>query len=60
MAIAQSIDAIAAIVHAATGLDAYDPQLEAGAASGEWSPGKAAAVFDQVAHSFDQRGIKHG
>lgn len=59
-AIAQSIGAIAAIVHDATGLDAYDPQLEAGVVSGEWSPGKAAEVFDQVAQGFDQRGIKHG
>jgi hypothetical protein len=58
--IAESIRAIAAIVHGATGLDAYDPQLETGVMSGEWSPGKAAAVFDQVARSFDQRGIRQG
>jgi hypothetical protein len=55
--IAGYLRAIAGIVHDATGLDVYDPQVEEVAmTSDEWT-GKAAAVFDQVAESFDRRGI---
>lgn len=57
-AIAGYLRAIAAVVHGATGLDAYDPQVEEDVASGEWTPGKAAAVFSQVADSFKRRGIR--
>lgn len=57
-AIAGYLRAIAAVVHGATGLDAYDPQVEEDVTSGEWTPGKAAAVFSQVADSFKRRGIR--
>ena len=56
-AIAECLRAIAGVVHDATGLDAYDPQVGEAITSGEWMSGKAAAVFDQVAESFDRRGI---
>lgn len=58
--IAESLRAIAMVITDATGLDAYDPQLEAAVTSGEWSPVKSAAIFDCVAESFDRRGIQHG
>jgi len=54
--IAGYLRAIAGIVHDATGLEAYDPQVEGDVTSSEWVT-RAAAVFDQVAESFDRRGI---
>lgn len=59
-AIAAQLRAVARIVQDATGLEAYDLQLEAGVTSDAWTPEKAAAVFDRVARSFEQRGIRHG
>jgi hypothetical protein len=56
-AIAGYLRAIAGIVHDATGLEAYDPQVDAAVTSEEWMTGKAAAIFDEVAESFDRRGI---
>jgi hypothetical protein len=56
--IAGYLRAIAAVVHGATGLEAYGPQVEVDVASGEWTPGKAAAVFSEVADSFKRRGIR--
>ena len=56
-AIAGYLRAIAGIVHGATGLEAYDPQVEEAVTSHEWMAVKAAAIFDQVAESFDRRGI---
>jgi hypothetical protein len=57
-AIAGYLRAVAAVVHPATGLEAYDPQVEEDIASDEWTPGKAAAVFSQVIDSFNRRGIR--
>jgi len=59
-AIAAQLRAVARVVQDATGLEAYDPQLDAAVVSGDWTPEKAAVVFDQVARSFEQRGIRHG
>jgi hypothetical protein len=56
--IAGYLRAIAGMIHDATGLDAYDPQAGEAITSGEWGPGKAAAVFNQVRESFDRRGIQ--
>jgi hypothetical protein len=57
-AIAGYLRAIAAVVHGATGLEVYDPQAEVDVASGGWTPGRAAAVFSQVADSFKRRGVR--
>jgi hypothetical protein len=56
--IAGYLRAIAEVVRGATGLEAYDPQVEEGVTSSGWTPGKAAAIFGQVADSFKQRGIR--
>jgi hypothetical protein len=58
--IAGYLRAIAEIVHAATGLEAYDPQVDEAVTSDEWTTEHAASVFDQVAESFDKRGIRRG
>jgi hypothetical protein len=58
--IAGYLRAIAVIVRDATGLEAYDPQVEAAVTAPEWTPAKAAAVFDRIAESFRQRGITPG
>jgi len=58
--IAAQLRAVTRIVQDATGLEAYDLQLEMGVTSDAWTPEKAAAVFDQVARSFEQRGMWHG
>lgn len=57
-AIAGYLRAIAGIIHEATGLDPYDPQVGENITSGAWTPGKAAVVFGQVAESFRRRGIQ--
>jgi hypothetical protein len=59
-AIAGYLRAIAGIIHDATGLDAYDPQVGKEITSGEWTQGRATVVFDQVAESFRRRGIQYG
>lgn len=59
-AIAGHLRSLAGIVHDATGLDAYDPQVEEDMLSGEWTPEKAAAIFNQVTSSFKRRGIHYG
>lgn len=48
-AIAGQIRAIAAVVQVATGLEAYDPQVDMPVTTDEWTTQQAAAVFDQVA-----------
>ena len=48
------------IVQAATGLEAYDPQVEQAMTSDAWTVQQAVSVFDQVAESFDKRGIRRG
>jgi len=58
--IAARLRAVARIVQDATRLEPYDLQLEVGVTSDDWTPEKAAEVFDQVARSFAQRGIRHG
>ncbi|MGH3164318.1 MAG: hypothetical protein ACRDN0_00295 [Trebonia sp.] len=57
-AIACQLLAIAGLICDATGLEAYDPQTEVEVTSSAWTPAKAATVFDQVAESFNQRGIR--
>lgn len=59
-AIAAQLRDVARVVRDATGLDPYDVQLEVGVTSDGWTPEKAAEVFDQVARSFEQRGIRYG
>lgn len=54
------LHAIAGIVQAATGLEAYDPQVEQAMTSDAWTVQQAVSVFDQVAESFDKRGIRRG
>jgi hypothetical protein len=44
--------AIAGIVQTATGLEAYDPQVEIAVTTDEWTAQQAASVFDQ-AESLD-------
>lgn len=58
--IAEDLRGLAAIVHASTGLDAYDPQVGEAVLSDVWAPARAASVFDQVAESFNTRGITRG
>lgn len=58
--VAEHLRAIAEIVCDATGLEAYDPQLDGAVTSDEWTSAKAASIFDQVAESFDLRGIRRG
>lgn len=56
--IAGYLHAIAVIVHEATGLDAYDPQVEQEVTSDEWVSANVTAVFNQVAEDFRQQGIR--
>jgi hypothetical protein len=49
--------AVATEVEAATGLTAYDPQLDAPLLA---SPGSSAAVFDRVADSFAAHDVTPG
>jgi hypothetical protein len=49
------LHAIAGVVHAATGLEAYDPQADEAVTSGEWTAEQAASVFDEVAETFGRR-----
>jgi hypothetical protein len=60
MTIAGHLRAIAGIVQTATGLEAYDPQVEIAVTTEEWTAQQAALVFDQVAGSFEARGIRRG
>lgn len=58
--IAVQLRAVSRIIQDVTGLEAYDPQTETAVMSDTWTPEKAALVFDQVARSFQQRGMWHG
>jgi hypothetical protein len=58
--IAGFLHAIAGIVQNATGLEAYDPPVEQAVTSDAWTVQQAVSVFDQVAESFDKRGIRRG
>ena len=58
--IAGHLRAIAGIVQTATGLEAYDPQVEIAVTTDAWTAQHAASVFDHVAESFEARGIRHG
>lgn len=58
VAITGHLRAIAGIVQAATGLEAYDPQVEMAVTTDEWTAQQAASVFDQVAESFDALGLR--
>jgi hypothetical protein len=53
-AIAGYLRAVAGIVHDATDLDAYDPQVGEDVMSSEWMSGEVVVIFDQVAESFRQ------
>jgi hypothetical protein len=58
--VASHLRAIAQIVHAATGLDAYDPQVNEAVLADSWTVRAAVSVFDEVAERFDARGIRRG
>jgi hypothetical protein len=58
--IARHLRAVAGIVQTATGLEAYDPQVEIVVTTDEWTAQQAASVFDHVAQSFEERGIRPG
>jgi hypothetical protein len=58
--IAGYLRAVAGIVQTATGLEAYDPQVDIAVTTDEWTAQQAASVFDHVAQSFEARGIGHG
>lgn len=58
--IAVQLRAVSRVVQDATGLEAYDPQIEAAVTSDTWTPEKVTLIFDQLARSFEQRGIRHG
>jgi hypothetical protein len=48
VAITGHLRAIAGIVQTATGLEAYDPQVEIAVTTDEWTAQQAASVFDQA------------
>lgn len=56
--IAGRLHAIAAIVQAVTGLEAYDPQLDVGVTTDEWTAQHAATVFDGVAEGMGKLGAR--
>lgn len=58
--LAVQLRAVCRVVQDVTGLEAYDPQIETDVLSAEWTPEKVTLIFDQVARSFEQRGIRHG
>lgn len=58
--IAEHLRALAGIVQAETGLEAYDPQVDEAVMADAWTPAKAASIFDRVAEGFDRRGIIRG
>jgi hypothetical protein len=60
VAITGQLRAIAGIVQTATGLEAYDPQVEMAVTTDEWTAQQAASVFDQVAEIFDGHGTTRG
>ena len=58
VAITGHLRAIAGVVQTATGLEAYDPQVEIAVTTDEWTEQQAASVFDQVAEIFTTGGTK--
>jgi hypothetical protein len=48
--------ALAGIVQTATGLEAYDPQVEVAVTTDEWTAQQAASFVDRAAESSDARG----
>jgi hypothetical protein len=59
-AVTGHLRAIAGIVQTATGLEAYDPQVDMAVTTDDWTAQQAASVFDQVAEVFETRGIRRG
>ncbi len=60
VAITGQLRAIAGIVQTATGLQAYDPQVEMAVTTDEWTAQQAVSVFDQVAEMFDAHSPRRG